>query len=62
MVIRMPLFDKPHVNHEKHLCSMVASGATIDEYKNLVKDPKYLCRGCGRLANKSENLCDPVEI
>jgi len=58
----MPLFEKPHVAHEKHLCSLVSGGTTISDYKKLVMNPKYLCRNCGRAAEKSENLCDPVAM
>jgi hypothetical protein len=58
----MPIFEKPHVNHEKHLCSIVSAGPTVEEYKKLVKNPKFLCRGCGRVAEKEENLCNPAPI
>ncbi|MCP8304715.1 MAG: hypothetical protein H3Z50_04515 [archaeon] len=58
----MPLFEKPHVRHEKHLCSIVESGATLDEYKKLVRNAKSVCKQCGRVAAKEENLCDPVPL
>lgn len=32
----MPIFEKPHVEHEKHLCSKVQSGITLEDYKKLV--------------------------
>jgi hypothetical protein len=57
----MPLFDRPHVNHEKHLCSYVV-WATLDDYKKLIKNPAFVCRQCGRAATKAENLCDPVAL
>ncbi len=58
----MPLFEKPHVEHEKHLCSIVDSGATLEEFKKLVKNPKFICKQCGRAAAKEENLCAPVPL
>jgi hypothetical protein len=56
----MPLFEKSHEAHENHLCSIIASGATINQYKQLVKDGKFMCRQCGRIAVRAENLCDPM--
>jgi hypothetical protein len=58
----MPLFEKQHIKHEKHLCSIVESGTTLSEYKKLIINPKYVCRQCGRSANKSESLCDPTDL
>lgn len=58
----MPVFDEPHVDHEKHLCSIVNSGVTLNEFKKLVTNPNFICRQCGRAAVKAENLCAPVSI
>ncbi len=58
----MPLFEKPHVSHEKHLCSIVESGANLGEYKKLVRNAKYVCKQCGRVTAKEENLCDPTPL
>jgi len=58
----MPLYDKPHLGHAKHLCELIEKGATFDEYFHLVRNPKFVCRQCGRAAAKAENLCDPVPI
>ncbi|WP_455363645.1 hypothetical protein [[Eubacterium] cellulosolvens] len=58
----MPLYEKRHSNHEKHLCSMVTWGAALSEYKELVKNPKFICMECGRLAAKEENLCEPIPL
>ncbi len=56
----MPLYEKLHVNHDQHLCSLVAEGTELDDYKQLVRNPKYICRICGRAAASEKNLCDPV--
>lgn len=52
----------PHDNHEKHLCYLDNVGYVQqmpEAYKDLVRDGKYVCRGCGRVAEKQENLCAP---
>ncbi len=58
----MPLYERPHELHDQHLCSMVARGTTLAEYKDLVRNPQYICRQCGRVAAKAENLCDPTTM
>jgi hypothetical protein len=38
---------------------MSASGEyTLKQIKHLVKDAKFVCRKCGSVATKEENLCD----
>lgn len=59
----MPLYEKAHVGHENHLCKRLDNGlSTIDEYKELVRNPKFLCQYCGRVAARLENLCAPVPL
>jgi hypothetical protein len=57
----MPLFERKHEHHEKHLCSYV-TWATLDEYRPLVRNAAFVCKQCGRAAAKAENLCDPVAL
>jgi hypothetical protein len=60
----MPLYDKAltHDNHDTHLCSIVERGSTINEYRQLVISPVYLCRQCGRTARLADHLCDPIPL
>lgn len=52
----------PHLGHVNHLCDMAERGVDLNTYKELVKDPKFICRKCGRAAAKAENLCEPVPL
>ena len=57
---------KPHGEHEKHLCHLHNIERLLAEqpeaYKQLVRNPKYLCLGCGRAAADSANLCAPRSL
>jgi hypothetical protein len=59
----MTYTPKPHPNHEQHLCHLhnIERLLTTDPeaYKQLVRNPQYVCLGCGRVAAKEENLCAP---
>jgi DNA replicative helicase MCM subunit Mcm2 (Cdc46/Mcm family) len=53
----------PHLGHGTHLCHLVEyEGIDIKSYKPLVKNAKFLCKKCGRVAAKEENLCEPIEL
>jgi DNA replicative helicase MCM subunit Mcm2 (Cdc46/Mcm family) len=57
--------EMPHAMHDEHLCYLVNMGyieTSIDDYKALVKDAKFVCEKCGRAANSNENLCRPIKI
>ena len=34
----------------------------VDKIMQLVNKPEYFCRCCGRLANRAENLCNPMKF
>ena len=55
----------PHAMHDDHLCYLVNMGyieSSMEDYKNLVKDAKFVCKKCGRSANAAESLCRPEKI
>jgi len=52
-----------HLGHGEHLCHLVEDmGISIDQYKKLIKNPKFLCKKCGRVAARAENLCEPIKL
>lgn len=44
------------------MCSLTccACGIDLKAIKPLVNAPKYICKACGRVANKKANLCKAV--
>lgn len=51
--------------HTNHLCYFVSYGYHVDspqDYKALVKDPRFVCRVCGRTAHCRESFCLPEEL
>ncbi|MGQ9630482.1 MAG: hypothetical protein ACUVXI_09240 [bacterium] len=55
----------PHVDHEKHLCylhNISYLQRNFNDYKDLVKDAKFVCRNCGRASASSINLCYPEKL
>jgi hypothetical protein len=51
------------LSYEK-ICSIICSPAGLDlkMLRALVKDPKYVCRDCGRAAVNEVNLCSPDRL
>jgi hypothetical protein len=64
----------PHKGHEEHLCFLENVGYLRapellemgmnwkEEFKRLVRKPKFLCRKCGRAAASELNLCEPEPL
>ncbi len=47
--------------HEGHLCVLV-SRQQFEEIKNLTRKPGFICFNCGRVADHSRNLCNPMPL
>jgi len=47
--------------HKGHLCVLVSENK-LDEIKELVGNPKFICFNCGRAANSKTNLCNPMPL
>lgn len=55
----------PHAMHDEHLCYLVNMGyvkSNFNDYKELVRDAKFVCKTCGRGADSKDNLCQPKKI
>ena len=64
-MIPMADFHMPHSGHERHLCFLHNVGFVkdnLEEYKKLVKDGKFVCKNCGRVAVEEKNLCAPEKL
>lgn len=48
-------------DHTGHLCVLVSKGE-LDEVRELVKNPGYICFNCGRVADSDRNLCNPMPL
>jgi hypothetical protein len=55
----------PHEKHEEHLCYLQNLGfvqSNLEEWKALVRNPKFVCKNCGRAAASDKNLCAPDKL
>ncbi len=61
----MSKINVPHPGHEEHLCYMQNMDfieANLEHYKTLVRDGKFICRRCGRVAKDADLLCYPEPL
>ncbi len=43
------------------MCDFIEHNS-IEKIRERVKDPKFICKDCGRAANKKEYLCSRVDL
>jgi len=52
----------PHENHSNHLCYLVNIQLNFGSIKEIVKDARFICKNCARVAHNKENLCSPIKL
>ena len=53
---------KDCTGHDKHICNLVEKKTPVEDLKKIVSNPKFICKGCGRVADSKENLCAPETL
>ena len=62
--LKRQLIGKSSMAKEK-LCSLIKKGLLKDDkkrFKQLVGEPCFFCKKCGRLAAEGKNLCKPEKL
>jgi hypothetical protein len=55
--------QRSHIGHTQHLCYLVEEGKhSLEQIKELIKNPNFICNKCGRVAKENKNLCEPVAL
>ena len=53
------------MSEQKTLCQLKEENfikKDLKEYKKMVRNGRYVCKSCGRVARKKKFLCNPVEL
>ncbi len=56
---------KPCTGHDHHLCHLMSQQFHKNDpgkYHQLVQNPEFVCKSCGRVAADKKNLCFPVQL
>lgn len=54
--------EKKDCCEKKHLCDLMSEKDGIAEVREAAKDPRFICKACGRAAREAQRLCVPVEL
>jgi hypothetical protein len=48
----------------KHLCDWKKTDIVkeLESYWELVKEPEFVCKDCGRVAGQKKSLCKPIAL
>ena len=50
-------------DHSRHICRLVVDrNKNLDTITEAVKNPKYICFNCARVAGTEEFLCNPMPL
>lgn len=50
-------------DHSNHICQLIVSrNKDINEISGLVKNPRFICFNCARVAESPDNLCNPMPL
>ncbi|MBD3346704.1 MAG: hypothetical protein GF401_16735 [Chitinivibrionales bacterium] len=53
--------DHDVAHHSQHFC-MLAASRQIGQIALLSRNPNYICRHCGRVADMEMNICEPIRL
>lgn len=49
--------------HSKHLCQLIVDrNKNLDKITGVVKNPKFICFNCARVAESEDFLCNPMPL
>lgn len=54
--------EHDHANHAKHLCAHNENFGIDEVFIDHVKNGKFICKRCGRVATSKDYLCYPQEL
>ena len=54
-------FCKDSEAHREHMCSLMELGKML-EVAELSRNPAFVCKNCGVMADRAENLCHPEPL
>jgi len=52
-------------SRDKKMCKLLKKDHIEDDFefvRSLVRDPKFICKKCGRVANEENRICKPKSL